>query len=81
MRSTYRVQPMLTSNHRYAALLLLCVLLVSQVQAAKDPYQVLGVKNTANAKQIKKAFHKLALQYHPDKVSMERPVRQLLWSP
>jgi len=35
---------------------------------AKDYYQILGVPKTASAEEIKKAFHKLAHQYHPDKV-------------
>lgn len=30
-------------------------------------YQVLGIKQTANRDEIKKAYHKLALKYHPDK--------------
>ncbi len=34
---------------------------------AKDYYQILGVPKTASAEEIKKAFHKLAHQYHPDK--------------
>ncbi|GMI26391.1 hypothetical protein TeGR_g7081, partial [Tetraparma gracilis] len=33
----------------------------------KTHYQVLGVSNTADATAIKKAYHKLALMYHPDK--------------
>jgi DnaJ-class molecular chaperone len=32
----------------------------------RDPYTVLGVAKTASAGEIKKAFRKLAKQYHPD---------------
>ncbi|KAL2621833.1 hypothetical protein R1flu_002038 [Riccia fluitans] len=34
---------------------------------AKDPYKVLGVDRNAGQQEIKKAFHKLSLKYHPDK--------------
>lgn len=32
------------------------------------PWQILGVKANASPEEIRSAFHKLAVQYHPDKV-------------
>jgi len=34
---------------------------------SKDYYNILGVKKDASKDEIKKAFHKLAMQHHPDK--------------
>ena len=35
---------------------------------SNDPYAILGVRRGDSAAKIKKAYHKLALKYHPDKL-------------
>lgn len=48
-------------------LALLAMWTISGVMGSDDYYEILGVKKSATDREIKKAFRKLALQYHPDK--------------
>lgn len=45
-----------------------CILMITElILAKKDYYDILGVPKDATERQIKKAFHRLAVKYHPDK--------------
>ncbi|KAJ8753836.1 hypothetical protein K2173_000090 [Erythroxylum novogranatense] len=48
-------------------IVVLCVFLSTPEAKTIDPYKVLGIEKNANQREIQKAFHKLSLQYHPDK--------------
>src|SRR3990167_2507578 len=42
-----------------------------------DYYQILGITKNASQEEIKKAFHKLAHKYHPDKGCDEKKFKEI----
>lgn len=55
-----------SKQYLFIILVIISAYLVS-VQCAEDYYRILGIQKNADDSQIKKAFKKLSLKYHPDK--------------
>mmetsp|Transcript_4494 Transcript_4494/g.7987 ORF Transcript_4494/g.7987 Transcript_4494/m.7987 type:complete len:404 (+) Transcript_4494:53-1264(+) len=64
-RPVRRPSPVAAARGLLRGFVLLALLLC--VSAGKDYYRILGVPRSANAQQIKKAYRKLSMKWHPDK--------------
>uniref|UniRef100_A0AC35FBY1 J domain-containing protein n=1 Tax=Panagrolaimus sp. PS1159 TaxID=55785 RepID=A0AC35FBY1_9BILA len=53
-------------------ILLLCLFVVAVSSYHNDPYKILGVSRASSAKEIKKAYKKLVLEWHPDRNQDEK---------
>lgn len=62
---------MILSKIIYFAILANSLVKINVLAETEDFYKLLGVEKTATQHEIKKAFRRLALQYHPDKNSDE----------
>jgi len=51
----------------WALWVFLIIVLLFLSEAAEDPFKVLGLQPGCSEAEIKKAYHRLALKYHPDK--------------
>jgi len=51
----------------------------SLVVGERDHYKALGLQKGASEQEIKKAFRKLALKYHPDKSDDPNAVQKFRW--
>ena len=52
---------------KLALIVLVFLVYLACVYAGKDYYKILGIKRDADETQIRRAFKKLSLKYHPDK--------------
>ena len=70
----------MTSCRRTALHAAFAVVLVAIAIAGRDLYAILGVKRQATVSEIKKAYRKAAMKYHPDKYKGDKKKGQKIFA-
>lgn len=55
------------SNYFILILVILCSIQTFAYGNQQDPYSVLGISRSASTKEIKQAYKRLVMEWHPDK--------------
>jgi preprotein translocase subunit Sec63 len=66
-QSTPKTQIRVRSLSNKVYLFLICLLILPMTVSARDFYKILDIKKNASPSDIKKAYRKMSLKYHPDK--------------
>lgn len=58
---------MLSNRYNFVPITIISIAKTGIIMTQKDYYKILGIPNTAEERDIKRAYKKLAMKYHPDR--------------